>query len=283
MPRFAANVSLMYPELDFLDRFAAAAADRFEAVECQFPYGYPALKIKEQLDNHGLKLVLLNAPAGGADLSEVVRAWERGDRGSACRPERQAEFDFGIQLAMEYAEVLQCPRVHVMSGCIREEDDPSALHATLVANLAHVAAQYPKQAWLIEPINTRDIPAYFLNRQDHAHKIVESVGFANVKVQMDLYHCQVMEGDVAMKLRKYLPMGSVGHIQIAGVPERHEPDTGELNYHYLFQLLDALQYQGWVGCEYRPQLGPVAGGTSSGLGWLNAQHERANPPHKPAH
>ncbi|MDO8774263.1 MAG: TIM barrel protein, partial [Burkholderiaceae bacterium] len=121
---------------------------------------------------------------------------------------------------------------------------------------------------LIEPINTRDIPRFFLNRQDHAHEVVADVGAANLKVQMDLYHCQIVEGDLAMKLRHYLPTGNVGHIQIAGVPERHEPDLGELNYPYLFSLLDALGYDGWVGCEYRPQAGGQAGGTSAGLGWL---------------
>ena len=270
MPRFCANVSLLYPELDFLDRFAAAAADGFRAVECQFPYEFPALEIKKRLDSEGLELVLLNAPPGGCNHPEAAQAWGRGDRGTACHAERKAEFDFGIQLALEYAEVLQCTRVHVLSGCHREGDDLNVLHATLVGNLKHAAKIGREIQWLIEPLNTRDVPAYFLTHQDQAHRIVGETAASNIKVQMDLYHCQIMEGDVATKLRQYLPTGQVGHLQIAGVPERHEPDTGELNYRYLLELVDDLQFRGWVGCEYRPRLGDVAGGTSAGLSWISA-------------
>ena len=270
MPRFCANVSLLYPELDFLDRFAAAAADGFRAVECQFPYEFPALEIKKRLDADGLELVLLNAPPGGGNPRDAAQAWGRGDRGVACHADRKAEFDFGIQLALEYAEVLQCPQVHVLSGCRRTGDDLTVLQATLVENLKCAAELGPEIQWFIEPLNTRDVPAYFLTHQDQAHRIVSEIAASNIKVQMDLYHCQIMEGDVAMKLRQYLPTGRVGHLQVAGVPDRHEPDTGELNYSYLLELVDALQFRGWVGCEYRPRLGDVAGGTSAGLGWIGA-------------
>ena len=261
MPHFAANLSLLYPELDFPDRFEAAARDGFKAVEYLFPYAWPQEALAARLKAHGLQQVLFNAPPGD---------WEGGERGLACLPGREAEFQAGIRQALDYATALGCPRLHVMAGLVPQGLDREAVQPTYLANLrwaAQAAAQQGVEV-LIEPINPRDMPGFFLTRQDQAHALVAEVGAPNLKVQMDLYHCQIVEGDLAMKLRHYLPTGKVGHIQIAGVPERHEPDVGELNYPYLFALLDELGYTGWVGCEYRPQRGAQAGGTSAGLDWL---------------
>ncbi len=261
MPQFAANLSMLYPERPFLDRFAAAAKDGFKAVEFLFPYPYQARDIAARLNEHGLQQVLFNAPPGD---------WDNGERGLACLPGREAEFQAGIGKALNYAAALNCPRIHVMAGLLPVGCEREALYATYIRQLRWAALEAAQQGVdvLVEPINQRDMPRYFLNRQDHAHEVVDAVGASNFKVQMDLYHCQIVEGDVAMKLRKYLPTGNIGHVQIAGVPERHEPDVGELNYPCLFSVLDELAYTGWVGCEYRPQAGLLPGGTSAGLGWL---------------
>lgn len=254
MPRFAANLSMMYTEVPFLERFGACAADGFRAVEFLFPYEHPAQVIRDELDRHGLQQVLFNAPPG---------SFEAGERGIAGLPGRRDEFQQGIAQAIEYAKVLGCPRVHVMAGLLKRESEFTAQRELYVDNLGWAARKLGDAGltMLIEPINTRDIPGYLLNTQADAHAIVERIGASNLKVQMDLYHCQIVEGDVAMKIRKHL--SGVGHIQIAGVPQRHEPDIGELNYPYLFELLDELGYGGWIGCEYRPK-----GRTSDGLGWL---------------
>jgi len=268
MPKFAANLSMMYNELPFLDRFAAAAKDGFKAVEFLFPYAWPAEEIAARLQANGLELVLFNMPPGGTEAASIAQAWDSGMRGTASLPGHEAEFRQGVALALAYQQVLKSPRIHAMAGLIAA--DTEAMRATYMANLrwaAEAAAQQGVDV-LIEPINTRDIPGFFLNRQDQAHVIVQEVGAANLKVQMDLYHCQIVEGDVAMKIRQYIPAGHVGHIQIAGVPERHEPDIGELNYPYLFKLLDEVGYTGWIGCEYRPSRGTAPGATSAGLGWL---------------
>ncbi|HKX40628.1 MAG TPA: 2-oxo-tetronate isomerase [Burkholderiaceae bacterium] len=268
MPRFAANLSMLYNEHAFLDRFAAAAQDGFEAVEYLFPYAFDAAELATRLVDCGLQQVLFNAPPGD---------WDAGERGLACLPGREAEFRRGFEQALVYAEALACPRVHAMAGLAPQGAERARLLATYEANLAWAAEQAARAGRdvLIEPINTRDIPGYFLNRQDEAHRIVQAVGAANLKVQMDLYHCQIVEGDVAMKLRQYLPTGRVGHIQIAGVPQRHEPDGGELYHPYLFEVIDELaaegHWRGWVGCEYRPARGTVPQGTRAGLGWLAAQ------------
>ena len=256
MPRFAANLSMLYNEHAFVDRFAAAAADGFQAVEYLFPYAHPAAELAQRLADHRLQQVLFNAPPGD---------WDAGERGLACLPGRQAEFRDGLQQALAYAKALACPRVHVMAGLVPAGADRAALRETYLANLAWAAPLAAAQGvdLLIEPINTRDIPGFFLNRQDEAHEVVQAVGAANLKVQMDLYHLQIVEGDVTAKLRQYLPTGRVGHLQIAGVPQRHEPDLGELNFPFLFDEIDALGFDGWIGCEYRPRAG-----TSAGLGWL---------------
>ncbi len=272
MPRFAANLTMMYSEVPFLERFDAAARDGFGAVECLFPYEHPAHEIRARLQANGLQQVLFNAPPGGMDASAMVAAWGLGQRGTACLPGREAEFRCGLQFAIEHALALACPRLHVMAGLLPERVARERLHATYVDNLRYAAAEAAKVGLelLIEPINPRDMPGYYLNRQDHAHAVVQEVGAPNLRVQMDLYHCQIVEGDVATKLRHYLPTGRVGHIQIASVPERNEPDAGELHYPYLFGVLDALGYAGWVGCEYRPRRGVQPGATSAGLGWMQA-------------
>jgi len=265
MPRFAANLSMLYPELDFLDRFEAAARDGFQGVEFLFPYAHEAHELAARLKANGLQQVLFNGPPGD---------WEKGERGIACLPGRDAEFREGIARALSYAQALACPRIHVMAGLVPAGTTREALRPTYVANLRWAAGEAAKQGVdvLVEPINTRDIPGFFLNRQDQAHELAAEIGAANVKVQMDLYHCQVVEGDVAMKIRRYLPTGRVGHFQIAGVPERHEPDVGEMNYPYLFDVIDEVAagcgWSGWIGCEYRPRRGAQPGGTSAGLGWF---------------
>ena len=274
MPQFAANLSMMYPELPFLDRFEAAAKDGFKAVEFLFPYAYTAEELAARLKANNLQQVLFNAPPGGIDPSSIDQAWNSNTRGTASIPGREKEFQQGVEMALRYAEALHCPRIHVMAGLLGVGHTHASNHATYVNNLKWAAALALKQGLdvLIEPINTRDIPGFYLNRQDQAHNIIEEVGASNLKVQMDLYHCQIVEGDVAMKIRQYLPTGRVGHFQIAGVPERHEPDIGEVNYPYLFNVIDEVSktcnWQGWVGCEYKPKLGGQAGGTSAGLGWL---------------
>jgi hydroxypyruvate isomerase len=270
MPRFAANLSMLYNEHDFLDRFAAAAQDGFQAVEYLFPYDFAATALAQRLQEHGLQQVLFNAPPGD---------WAAGERGLACLPGREAEFRAGFVCALDYARVLDCPRIHVMAGLAPAQAEPAALRATYLANLswAASAAVVAGRDVLIEPINTRDMPGFYLNRQDVAHAIVQELGAPNLKVQFDLYHCQVMEGDVASKIRHYLPGGRVGHFQIAGVPARHEPDGGELNYAYLFDVIDEVSrdcgWDGWVGCEYRPA-NKEAGGTSAGLGWFKDRLSR---------
>ena len=261
MPRFAANLSMLYNDVDFLDRFAAAARDGFKAVEYLFPYAYTPEQLTALLRQHGLQQVLFNAPPGD---------WDAGERGIACLPGREAEFREGIARAITYAQALQCPRIHVMAGLVPQDVDPATVRATYVANVRYAAEQAAAHGIqiLLEPINGRDMPGFFLSRQDQAHALVAEIGAANVKVQMDLYHCQIVEGDLAMKIRQYLPTGNVGHFQIAGVPERHEPDVGEVHYPYLFQLLDTLGYDGWIGCEYKPARGAAPHATRDGLGWL---------------
>ncbi|MCT9810252.1 hydroxypyruvate isomerase family protein [Acidovorax sp. Be4] len=268
MPRFAANLSMLYCEVDFLERFAAAAADGFDAVEFLFPYEHAPEQLAALLRQHGLQQVLFNAPPGD---------WDAGERGLACIPGREAEFHAGMERALHYAQQLDCPRIHVMAGRVPAQVSPANAHATYVANLRAAAAlAAPLGIQLqIEPINGRDMPGYFLQRQDQAHALLDAIGAANVQVQMDLYHCQISEGDLAMKLRQYLDGGRVGHMQIAGVPGRHEPDMGEIHYPYLFTLIDQLGYGGWIGCEYRPARGAAAQATSAGLGWLRPWLDRA--------
>ena len=254
MPRFAANLSMMYTEHAFLDRFAAAAADGFRAVEYLFPYEHPPADIAQRLQAHGLTQVLFNLPPGD---------WAAGERGMACHPGREAEFAQAVQTALPYARATGCKRLHAMAGLLPAGVSPEQARSTYVNNLRAASRVLADEGitLLIEPINTRDMPGYFLNWQQQAHDIVAEVGAPNLKVQMDFYHCQIMEGDLTRRLERHF--GGVGHVQIAGVPDRHEPDAGEVAFAHLFERLDALGFDGWIGCEYRP-----AGATSAGLGWL---------------
>jgi hydroxypyruvate isomerase len=254
MPKFAANLSMLFTELPFLDRFAAAAAAGFEGVEFLFPYEHPPEALVAALRTNGLVNVLFNLPPGD---------WAAGDRGLASIPGREPEFRASVATALRYAEALGTPRLHVMAGVLDDPGQRAARRATYVANLRHAADEAARRgvALTIEPINPRDMPGYYLNTQADAHALREEVGAPNLAVQMDLYHAQIVEGDLATKLRRYLP--HIGHIQIAGVPDRHEPDDGELDYGFLLRRLDELGYAGWVGCEYRP-----AHGTAEGLGWI---------------
>jgi hydroxypyruvate isomerase len=254
MPKFAANLSMMFNEVPFLDRFGAAAECGFKAVEFLFPYEYPPEAILEQTMKNYLQIALFNMPPGD---------WAAGERGIACNPDRDEEFRAGIDKALVYAECLDIPRLHAMAGIAPAGVDRTACKRTLIGNLKYAAQKLAPHniTVLLEAINTRDIPGFFVNTQAESYEIITAVNQPNVKMQMDLYHMQVMEGDVATKLRKYAP--SCGHIQIAGAPGRNEPDTGELRYEYLFRLLDEIGYQGWIGCEYRP-----AGKTIDGLGWF---------------
>jgi 2-dehydrotetronate isomerase len=274
MPRFAANLSMLYAGMDFLDRFDAAAADGFEGVEFLFPYASEPAEIAARLRANGLAQVLFNSPPGGSDAQAIARAWEGGDKGTACVPGREAEFRRGFELALRYAQAIECPRVHVMAGVVPPGATTESVQPTYVENLRWAAREARKQglAVMLEPINPRDVPGFFLNRQDHAHELVLEIGEDNVQVQMDLYHCQIVEGDVSTKIRQYLPTGRVGHFQVAGVPLRHEPDHGELNTSYLFEVIDEVAagcgWEGWIGAEYRPRQGATAQGTRAGLGWF---------------
>ena len=254
MPRFAANLSMMYNEHAFLDRLAAAARDGFKAVEYLFPYDFSAESLQARLEAHGLKQALFNAPPGD---------WAAGERGTASLPGREDDFRRGIDIALAYARRLGNDTLHVMAGIVPSGADRAQHRAVYLRNLDYAAqtARADGITIVIEPINPRDMPGFFLTRQDDAQAICREIGAPNLKVQFDCYHCQIVEGDLAKKLER--DMAGIGHIQIAGVPDRHEPDIGEVNYPYLFERIDALGYGGWIGCEYRPKAG-----TSEGLGWL---------------
>jgi hydroxypyruvate isomerase len=254
MPRFAANLSWLFNELPFPDRFGAAAAAGFRGVECLFPYAHPVDELAGRLAEHGLAQALFNLPPGD---------WDAGDRGLAALPERGDEFRDSVDVAVGYARRMRCPTLHVMAGVVPEGGDRVAMRKTYVANLRYAADVCADDGidLAIEPLNDRDVPGYFLTRIDEAAEIVEEIERPNVGLQFDCYHVQIMEGDLARRLERHI--GIVRHVQVAGVPERHEPDTGEVAYPYLFDLLDRLGYAGWIGCEYRPATSTVAG-----LGWL---------------
>lgn len=261
MPRFAANLSMMFQDVPFLDRFSAAAAAGFEGVEFLFPYDFMVDEVKSAAEAAGIEVALFNLPPGD---------WTKGERGFAALPGREAAFEAALEKAVEYATALGCGRLHCMAGIPGPDADPEACRRTYVANLTKAADRLAPLGIdaLMEPINTRDIPGYFINRQAEAHAVMAEAGRPNLKVQMDFYHVQIVEGDLAMRFRDLI--GGVGHIQIAGVPERHEPDIGEINYPYVFALLDELGYAGWVGCEYRPAGDTLEGvkrwGAAYGLG-----------------
>jgi len=254
--RFAANLSLMFTEAPFPQRFEAAARAGFTAVEFQFAYDYAPQDIKHWLDEQRLECVLFNMPPG--DFSG-------GDRGLASIPGREGEFRDSVVRALEYAEVLGTPRLHALAGILPVDADRNRHRDVYLRNLEFAARALAERGLtlLIEPINPRDIPGFFLNSQSEAHAIRQQLGQPNLKVLMDFYHAQIVDGDLATTFRKY--QDGIGHVQIAGVPGRHEPDVGEIRYEYLFELLDELNYAGWVGCEYRPK-----GRTEEGLGWFKA-------------
>lgn len=253
MPRFAANISTMFTEVPFADRIAAAAGAGFTAVECQFPYEVTADELKDRLTAAGVELVLLNTPPGD---------FAAGERGLAGLPGREADFEAGLGRALAYAEALACPQIHVMAGVQPAGTSREACLGVYRANLrlaAEACARAGRVA-LIEPINTRDIPGYLLNTPAEGAAIIAELAQPSLRLQFDFYHTQIMAGDLARNFERHQAI--TAHVQIAGVPERHEPDVGEINYPYLFDLLDRLGYAGWVGCEYFP-----AGRTEDGLGW----------------
>lgn len=263
MPKFNANLSMLYGEHDFLDRFAAARADGFTGVEYLFPYAYDKTELAKRLQDKGLTQVLHNLPAGD---------WEAGERGIAIYPDRVEEFKAGVEAAIDYATALGCSQVNCLAG--RTDHAPEVSHEvlaeTFLANIAYAAQRLGEAGigLLIEPVNTRDIPSFFLNNTRQAALVLDAVGSDNLKIQYDIYHMQIMEGDLAPTIAAHLDR--IGHIQLADNPGRHEPGTGEINYPFLFEYLDSLGYEGWIGCEYKPKAG-----TSEGLGWFRAATQPA--------
>ena len=251
MPKFAANLSMMFTERPFLERFQAASEAGFGAVEYLFPYEHPAAEIAAQLKKHGLQQALFNAYAGD---------WDGGERGLASLAGREQDFRDSIEQALAYAQVLTCPKIHVMAGIGEATDEAQSLYVENLRYAADKAAARNIEV-LIEPINARDMPDYFLGSVEQAVDLLNRINRPNARLQFDYYHAQITSGDVTVLMRDSIDR--IGHIQIASVPERNEPDTGELNYPYVLAALDAAGYDGWVGCEYRP-----AGETRAGLGWL---------------
>ena len=256
MPNYAANLSMLFTELPFMERFAAARAAGFDAVEYLFPYAYPKEELAAQLQRHQLTQVLHNLPAGD---------WEAGERGIACHPDRVGEFREGVVLAIAYARALGCTQLNCLAGKLPEGVAREHAHITFVNNLRYAAAQLKAAGLrlLIEPINHYDIPGFFLTRTEQALAIVEETGADNLFVQYDIYHAQRMEGELGATLQKHLPR--IGHIQLADNPGRNEPGTGEINFRWLLAHIDALGYQGAIGCEYKPRAG-----TEQGLHWRTA-------------
>ena len=254
MPRFCANLTMLFNELPFMERFSAAASSGFKGVEYLFPYAFAKQDLREALRANGLVQVLHNLPAGD---------WGAGERGIACLPGRVDEFREGVASAVAYAQALDCRLINCLAGIAPVSLDPLEAQATFVSNIRYAAAMLDKAGirLVIEPINTRDIPGFFLTRTRQALSLIAAVGSANVGVQYDIYHMQVMEGDIARTLESHLKQ--IWHVQLADNPGRNEPGTGEINYPWLYQWLDGLGYQGWVGCEYKPKTT-----TEAGLGWF---------------
>ncbi len=254
MPRFATNLSFLFAELPFFERFAAARAAGFGAVEFHFPYEFDRAALAEVVMTSGVEVVLFNLPAGN---------WAAGDRGIACHPRRIAEFQDGVGLAIEYARLLGCPRLNCLAGIAPPEVAAGKARETLVENLRFATAVTARAGieLLLEPLNTRDTPGFFVSTTDAALALFDEVGNDKLRLQYDIYHAQVMEGDLARRLREHLPR--IGHIQIADNPGRHEPGSGEINFPFLFAHLDRIGYAGWVGCEYRP-----SGRSEDSFAWL---------------
>jgi hydroxypyruvate isomerase len=256
MPKLAANLTMLYNELDFLDRFDAAAQSGFKGVEFLFPYAYPKDALVERLSRNRLTQVLHNLPAGD---------WAGGDRGIACQPSRISEFRDSVGQAIDYARALGCRQMNCLAGIAPPGVDPERVRATFVENLRSAAGELARAGirLLIEPINVYDIPGFYLNHTRQALDIIADVGSPNLFVQYDIYHMQRMEGELANTIKASLP--KIAHMQLADNPGRNEPGTGEINYRFLFEFIDALGYEGWIGCEYKPR-----GSTLDGLGWRAA-------------
>ena len=254
MPRFAANLTMLFNELPFLDRFEAAAKAGFKAVEFLFPYPYAVADVKDRLSANGLTLVLHNLPAGN---------WDAGERGIACLPDRAGEFREGVARAIEYGSALGVPQLNCLAGKAPAGMADAVLHETFVGNLRYAAGELKKAGLklLMEPINTCDIPGFYLNRTAQAIALIDEVGSDNLFVQYDIYHAQRMEGELVATMQKHL--ARIAHIQLADNPGRNEPGTGEIHYGNVFKALDRMGYTGWIGCEYKP-----ATTTEAGLGWL---------------
>jgi hydroxypyruvate isomerase len=254
MPRLAANLSLLFPQIAFMDRFEAAARAGFRYVEYQFPYGWgSAAEVGERAREAGVEVVLHNLPGGDA---------ARGDRGIACQPARVAEFREGVERAIEYAKAAGCPRLNALAGIAPVEAAPELLFETLVENLRFAAGKLRAAGLtlLTEPANRRTIPGFFLNTSRQAIEVIDAAGAPNLQLQYDIFHMQIVEGDLAKTIERLLPR--IGHMQLADVPDRHEPGTGEINYDFLLKEIDRLGYRGWIGCEYVPK-----GDTVEGLKW----------------
>jgi hydroxypyruvate isomerase len=253
VPKFAANLTMLFNEMPFLDRFAAAKAAGFSGVEYLFPYDFEKGMLREQLEQHGLTQVLHNLPAGN---------WGAGERGIAIFPDRVDEFRDGVLRAIDYAKALDCRQVNCLVGVAPADADMREMNEVLLKNLRFAADALSPEGirLLIEPINTLDIPGFFLNRTQQAVQIISDVRSENLFIQYDIYHMQVMEGDIARTLQKHLPR--IGHVQLADNPGRNEPGTGEINYPFLFRYLDQIGYGGWIGCEYKPRTSTI-----EGLGW----------------
>ena len=254
MPKLAANLSMLFTELDFMARFEAAAKAGFKGVEYLFPYDFSSEEIKAELDKNDLTQVLFNLPAGD---------WAKGERGIACLPDRVEEFRRGVDKAIDYAKKLGCKQVNCLSGIMPEGLTMEIAEQTLAENLKYAADKLQAEniRFVVEAINTQDMPGFCVSTTSQALRIIESVGSDNLSFQYDIYHMQIMEGNLARTLSDNL--ASIGHVQLADNPGRHEPGTGEINYGFLFKHLDSIGYQGWVGCEYVPE-----NGTEAGLTWL---------------
>jgi hydroxypyruvate isomerase len=254
MPKFCANLTMLWNELDFVDRFEAAAKAGFKGVEYLFPYDYPKAQLAEKLEKHALTQVLHNLPAGD---------WATGERGIACHPDRVGEFQDGIGRAIEYAQALGCKQLNCLAGVCPKDVTDDRRQTTFVANLKFAALKLKEAGvkLLIEPINTRDIPGFYLMRSRQALDIISEVGSDNLYLQYDIYHMQIMEGDLARTIEANL--ARIPHMQLADNPGRNEPGTGEINYPFLFEHIDRIGYQGWIGCEYKPRTK-----TDEGLGWV---------------
>jgi hydroxypyruvate isomerase len=254
MPRFAANLSFLFTDVQFLDRFKAARDAGFDAVEFMFPYPYEKQQLAELLEANNLELVLHNLPAGN---------WEAGERGVACHPNRRKDFEEGVQRAVEYAKALGCRKINCLAGIRPHGVEFAGARETLISNLAYAAQILSGEGiqLLLEPVNTLDIPGFFVSTSAFGLELINAADPAKIGLQFDIYHTQIMEGDIARRIESNLKQ--IFHIQIADNPGRHEPGTGEINYPFLFAFLDRIGYAGWIGCEYKP-----SGDTLSSLGWL---------------